>query len=78
MLAMLSPTAALPCPVCFSNSSERVMASYVLTAGFMTALPLLIVGVFALWLRRRFRAAGMSPSGDCSPEPSGRPQSCSA
>lgn len=62
-LTVLSPAVAWSCPVCFAGSSERVLSSYVLTAGLMTSLPLLIAGAFALWLHRRFKAAA-SPSAD--------------
>ena len=60
-LTMLSPAVVLSCPVCFSGSSERVLESYVLTAGLMTTLPLLIVAAFAVWVHRRFKAAGSPP-----------------
>ncbi len=60
---MLSPAVALSCPVCFSGSSERVLESYVLTAGLLTMLPLLIVAAFAVWLHRRFKAAASPPDG---------------
>lgn len=63
VLTILSPAVALSCPVCFSGSSERVLASYVLTAGLMTTLPLLIVAAFAVWLHRRFKAAAAPPDG---------------
>ena len=56
-LLALTPATSLACPVCFAGSSEHVLATYVLTAAVMTALPLAIVGGFAVWLRRRFRAA---------------------
>ncbi|HZP43431.1 MAG TPA: hypothetical protein VFD84_18230 [Candidatus Binatia bacterium] len=56
-LAVLAPAAALACPVCFSASSARTLATYVATAAAMTALPLLIVGGLALWVRRRLRTA---------------------
>ena len=61
-LTILSPAVALSCPVCFSGSSERVLESYVLTAGLMTTLPLLIVGAFAVWLHHRFKAAAQPPA----------------
>ena len=67
-LTMLSPAVALSCPACLSGSSERVLESYVLTAGLMTTLPLLIVAAFAVWLHRRFKAAGSPPPEDPSAE----------
>jgi hypothetical protein len=58
----LTPATSLACPVCFAGSSEHVLATYVLTAALMTALPLAIVGGFAVWLWRRFRAAAAPES----------------
>lgn len=60
-LAMLRPGTVLACAVCFSASSGRVLATYVLTAAAMTVLPLLIVGGLAVWIRRRLRSAAEPP-----------------
>jgi hypothetical protein len=57
IVALVVPGVCLSCPVCFGGASERVLETYHLTAAAMTLLPLLILGVFALWLHRRFRAA---------------------
>jgi len=61
MVAMLAAAPAHACPACFSASGPGVLATYVLTAGLMTLLPLGIVAVFAVWLRGRARASPRSP-----------------
>ena len=54
-LVALLPRLAHACPACFAASNERVVPIYYLTAGFMTLLPLVIVGLFARWLRQRLK-----------------------
>ena len=54
-LIALLPRLARACPVCFAGSNERVLPAYYLTAAFMILLPLAIVGLFAGWLRQRFK-----------------------
>jgi hypothetical protein len=56
-LAASLPKIALACPVCFAGGSERLLHAYYLTALFMTLLPLVIIGLFAGWLRRQFKNA---------------------
>lgn len=60
VLAVLHPAAAYTCPVCFSAAKEGVLETYLLSAAFMTLLPLLIMGAFAAWLRRRLKSASGS------------------
>lgn len=47
------PSVALACPVCFSIKNEENQLAYIVSTGFMTALPLLVMGGAAWWLRRR-------------------------
>jgi membrane protein DedA with SNARE-associated domain len=74
LLGALVPGVAAACPVCFAGGNPRVLETYYLTAVAMTVLPLLIVGVFALWLHRRFRDAAAA----ASETPPAAPQSSSA
>ena len=60
-LAVLLPTAAFACPACYGASSERVLKAYWLTAAGLSLLPLLIIAVFAAWLRRAFRVEPSPP-----------------
>ncbi len=55
VLVALLPRLAHACPACFAASNERVLPSYYLTGVFMTLVPLVIVGLFARWLRQRFK-----------------------
>lgn len=48
------PGYAHACPMCFDASAENRMA-FLLTAVFLTALPLTMASGFGLWLRRRIR-----------------------
>lgn len=52
----LLPTLAFACPVCFATGDERVVHSYYITAALMSLLPVVIVAVFAGWLRRLFKS----------------------
>jgi hypothetical protein len=54
-LVALLPRLAAACPVCFGASNEQALHTYYLTAVFLSLLPLVIVAVFAGWLRRLFR-----------------------
>jgi hypothetical protein len=52
---VLLPNAASACPVCFAAGGGRLLQTYYLTAALLTLMPLVIVGLFAGWLRRRFK-----------------------
>lgn len=54
-LAWLAPLAAAACPLCIAAQDEGVQIAYLGATAFMIALPLGLVGGFALWLRRRAR-----------------------
>lgn len=46
---------ALACPVCFSAKNEDNQIAYLATTGFLTFLPLVMIGSLVLWVRRRVR-----------------------
>jgi len=50
---LLSPGAVLACPVCFSSSNSQVLYAFYESVVAMTALPLVLVGLGVLVLRRR-------------------------
>jgi hypothetical protein len=55
--AALLPSAASACPLCFAAGSESTVHAYYVTAALLSLLPLVIIGVFAGWLRQRFKDA---------------------
>ncbi len=60
---VLAPGTSAACAVCFSGTDEYRLA-FNLTTVFLTFLPLVMVGSFAIWLRRQARAASEAESGD--------------
>lgn len=56
LAVLLAPQAADACAVCFGGRDQARIA-FIVTTGFMTALPLLVVGSLVFWLRSRFREA---------------------
>ncbi len=48
----LAPQVSQACAVCFSSSDENRLA-FAATTVFLTALPLVMIGSFAFWLRQR-------------------------
>ncbi len=54
LAVLLAPRAADACSVCFSGQDQARVA-FIATTGFMTALPLLLIGGFVFWLRSRSR-----------------------
>ena len=51
VLCLSFPSTALACAVCFSGEDANRIA-YIVTTGFLTFFPLLMVG-FAIWVIRR-------------------------
>jgi hypothetical protein len=49
------PGTALACPSCLAAQDSDVQMAFILATGFMTALPLALIGGLVLWLRRRLR-----------------------
>jgi hypothetical protein len=68
--ALLAPRAALACAVCFSGA-ENSRIAFLVTTIFMTALPLVLVGGFAWWLRRRSLALERAARPSASPSRAG-------
>ncbi len=75
------------CPVCFQAKNDASRLAFIATTGFMTSLPLLLVGAVVWWLRRQFvesergeRARPAETSGSASGDalPSGRPVASSS
>jgi len=54
-LVGLAPSVAHACSVCIAAAPEEVRNAFVETAAFLTVCPLLLMGSFGWWLRRRFR-----------------------
>ena len=59
-LCALPAQQALACAVCFSGRDESRVA-YLLTTIFMTALPILALGVGIYWVVKRASAADSQP-----------------
>jgi len=82
MALLLAPEAAQACAVCFAGKSDGARVAFIATTGFLTLMPLLLLGVGIWWVRKRLRAdeaaqdahrvgAGASPearSGDANAE----------
>ena len=52
--AALAPAVANACSVCFSGGDENRFA-FLVTTIFLTAMPLILIGSVAFWLRQRIR-----------------------
>lgn len=55
MVLLSWSTAAWACPVCFSAKNEENQIAYIATTGFLTFLPLLMIGGLVLWVRHKVR-----------------------
>ncbi|MEN8184500.1 MAG: hypothetical protein ABFS46_18395 [Myxococcota bacterium] len=60
-LLLSAPRAAEACSVCSAASSDSVRDAFLVTTVFLSVLPLLLVGGFAWWLRRRTRELQAAP-----------------
>jgi hypothetical protein len=49
----LVPRVAEACAVCFTGKSDDQRLAFIATTGFMTGLPMLLVGGLIWWLHRR-------------------------
>lgn len=56
ILLLGAPGAAQACPVCMAGLPEEVRYAFLWTAGFLSVLPLGLVGVLVWYVRRRARA----------------------
>ena len=54
-LALWAPRVAHACSVCGAGRDDETRTAFLITTGFLTVLPLLLVGGVAWWLRRRAR-----------------------
>jgi hypothetical protein len=52
---LAAPEAAEACSVCSAAQDDSVREAFLVTTVFLSVLPLLLVGGFAWWLRRRVR-----------------------
>lgn len=60
--------AAAACPVCFASRGAANREAFVETTVFLSALPLLLVGLFVWWVLRRARHHDLpSPHGSTEP-----------
>ncbi len=57
-----APQAARACAVCTSGTEDENRLAFILTTVFLSALPLLMVGGLAWWLRRRARELERDPA----------------
>ena len=53
MLLVVAPRAGQACSVCFS-ATDANRAAFILTTGFLTFLPLRLIGGLGWWVRRRY------------------------
>ena len=52
---LVAPRIANACAVCFSGRADETRVAFLATTGFLSALPLLLIGSLVWWLRRRAR-----------------------
>ena len=55
VVAFALPGPAEACAVCMSGREDEVQLAFILTTLLMSVLPLIVVGGFVWWLRRRLR-----------------------
>ena len=60
-LFLAAPEAAEACSVCSAAQDDSVREAFLVTTVFLSVLPLLLVGGFAWWLRRRVRELDAAP-----------------
>lgn len=66
-LLAAAPRAAEACAVCGAGRDEENRAAFLLTTAFLSLLPLVMVGGFVWWLRRRARE--LEAGGEAEPAP---------
>ena len=54
-LILMSPSFAEACAVCFSGRSDEQREAFLITTGFLTFLPLILLGLAVLAFIRRVR-----------------------
>ena len=60
-LLVLAPRASQACAVCTSGTEDANRLAFIITTALLSFLPLLIVGGFVWWLRRRTRELDQAP-----------------
>lgn len=53
---LAAPSLASACAVCGASQSRENQVAYLVTTGFLTFLPLILVGLVVMWIRARVRA----------------------
>lgn len=66
LLVVLAPDVAQACAVCF-DPRDRNRAAFFATTVFLSLLPLGLVGLLGVWLRRRSRALRGLPADPDAP-----------
>ena len=61
LLLLAAPEAAQACSVCSAAETDSVREAFLVTTVLLSVLPLLLVGGFAWWLRRRVRELEAEP-----------------
>jgi hypothetical protein len=61
LLLLAAPEAAQACSVCSAAETDSVREAFLVTTVLLSVLPLLLVGGFAWWLRRRVRELEAGP-----------------
>jgi hypothetical protein len=57
LLAAIVPETASACAACLASQSEEIRYAFLWTTGFLSVLPVAMLGLAVLWLRRRAREA---------------------
>ena len=52
---LFAPQLATACSVCFTGRADETRVAFLVTTGFLTVLPILLVGGLVWWLSRRAR-----------------------
>lgn len=53
--ALTCPAMAVACPVCFQATDDNRWA-FIATTGFLTFLPLLLIGASIVWVKQQYAA----------------------
>lgn len=54
-VVLFAPQLAAACSVCFTGRADETRVAFLVTTGFLTALPILLIGGLVWWLSRRAR-----------------------
>ena len=75
MLLLLAPRVAFACSVCSAGRDDETRAAFLATTGFLTVLPLAMVGGLVWWLRRRAQQLEREADADAALDPLSRTSS---